>query len=248
MLVLGLGRLRSCIVLVATIAIEVGCCSAPRNMAATSSAPGSVPHPASSAPTAAVPIYADRDDDSILDLCDRCPDTAESFNGYQDEDGCPEKVVVVDNEDLVWDAIYFERNSALVRESQREVIAAQVGHLRRHLEVERVVCIGRAASDERDPANLALARAEALCAAYEQEGIDATRLVTRSMGPHSMPGERRDPDARRQAHARPEMVSGTRVARWNGRFLDGLAAPERIRPESPAPHRPERPGCPASRP
>jgi OmpA-OmpF porin, OOP family len=32
----------------------------------------------------------DRDGDGILDDVDQCPDEAETFNGYQDEDGCPE--------------------------------------------------------------------------------------------------------------------------------------------------------------
>jgi outer membrane protein OmpA-like peptidoglycan-associated protein len=34
---------------------------------------------------------ADRDGDGILDKNDTCPDEAETVNGYQDEDGCPEK-------------------------------------------------------------------------------------------------------------------------------------------------------------
>ncbi len=33
----------------------------------------------------------DKDDDGILDNVDQCPDVPESFNDYQDDDGCPEK-------------------------------------------------------------------------------------------------------------------------------------------------------------
>jgi outer membrane protein OmpA-like peptidoglycan-associated protein len=33
----------------------------------------------------------DRDGDTILDADDRCPDEPEDFDGYEDEDGCPEK-------------------------------------------------------------------------------------------------------------------------------------------------------------
>jgi len=37
----------------------------------------------------------DRDGDGIADRSDRCPDQPESFNGYQDEDGCPDSGRVV---------------------------------------------------------------------------------------------------------------------------------------------------------
>jgi len=33
----------------------------------------------------------DNDEDGILDHIDKCPDVPESFNDYQDDDGCPEK-------------------------------------------------------------------------------------------------------------------------------------------------------------
>jgi outer membrane protein OmpA-like peptidoglycan-associated protein len=43
----------------------------------------------SSAP-APVPLPGDRDGDGILDPDDACPDRPENYNGYQDEDGCPD--------------------------------------------------------------------------------------------------------------------------------------------------------------
>jgi hypothetical protein len=36
------------------------------------------------------PDYRDRDHDGIIDLKDRCPDEPEDFDGFQDEDGCPD--------------------------------------------------------------------------------------------------------------------------------------------------------------
>ena len=33
----------------------------------------------------------DRDGDGYLDPTDKCPDQPENFNGYQDEDGCPDE-------------------------------------------------------------------------------------------------------------------------------------------------------------
>ncbi len=36
------------------------------------------------------PKPGDRDGDGILDTVDKCPDDPENYNGYQDEDGCPD--------------------------------------------------------------------------------------------------------------------------------------------------------------
>jgi len=33
---------------------------------------------------------SDRDGDGILDSQDKCPELKESYNGFQDTDGCPE--------------------------------------------------------------------------------------------------------------------------------------------------------------
>jgi hypothetical protein len=33
----------------------------------------------------------DRDGDGVPDDLDKCPDEPETFNGYEDEDGCPDK-------------------------------------------------------------------------------------------------------------------------------------------------------------
>jgi outer membrane protein OmpA-like peptidoglycan-associated protein len=39
---------------------------------------------------AAPPAPGDRDGDGLLDPVDQCPDHAENYNGFQDEDGCPD--------------------------------------------------------------------------------------------------------------------------------------------------------------
>lgn len=38
------------------------------------------------------PVTVDRDGDGIPDELDQCPDDPETFNGYEDEDGCPDEV------------------------------------------------------------------------------------------------------------------------------------------------------------
>jgi hypothetical protein len=46
--------------------------------------------PTAPEPPAAPPPPADADGDGILDDADKCPDQAETKNGYEDDDGCPE--------------------------------------------------------------------------------------------------------------------------------------------------------------
>jgi len=41
-------------------------------------------------PQAPVPVVGDRDGDGYLDPDDRCPDVPETWNSFQDEDGCPD--------------------------------------------------------------------------------------------------------------------------------------------------------------
>jgi OOP family OmpA-OmpF porin len=41
-------------------------------------------------PKGPVPKIGDRDGDGIPDNVDKCPDQPENYNGYQDEDGCPD--------------------------------------------------------------------------------------------------------------------------------------------------------------
>jgi len=36
-------------------------------------------------------IAADRDGDGIPDSVDRCPDEPEDYDGFQDDDGCPDR-------------------------------------------------------------------------------------------------------------------------------------------------------------
>src|SRR5207237_258446 len=46
-------------------------------------------------PGAAGAAGADRDGDGIPDVNDQCPNDPENYNGYQDEDGCPDRMINV---------------------------------------------------------------------------------------------------------------------------------------------------------
>lgn len=187
------------------------------------------------------PSYPDQDDDHILDLCDRCPRQAETFDGFEDEDGCPETVVVTDNEDMWGQPIYFEVNTHEIKDAASELLAAQADFYLRHLELERIACLGSASLDEKEPHELAFARAQALCLRYESLGLSPVRLVAYGMKPTAT-SRPRD----RNAVTSVVLHHGRRVARWNGEALESLDDQPRYRRE-PESSRPVTPICPSLR-
>jgi OmpA-OmpF porin, OOP family len=56
----------------------------------------------------------DRDGDGYLDPDDRCPDAPENFNGFQDEDGCP------DREDTDGDGVTDDRDSCVLEPEDKD--------------------------------------------------------------------------------------------------------------------------------
>ena len=61
----------------------------------------------------------DRDGDGIPDDEDKCPDQPETFNGYQDEDGCPDGkpvVVVTETEVRIADQVFFDTNADTIQQ------------------------------------------------------------------------------------------------------------------------------------
>jgi outer membrane protein OmpA-like peptidoglycan-associated protein len=56
---------------------------------------------------------ADRDHDGIPDDVDRCPDRAETYNGFEDEDGCPDiaDCVIKPGKIQIEDRLFFSRGS-----------------------------------------------------------------------------------------------------------------------------------------
>ena len=56
----------------------------------------------------------DNDHDGIPDVKDKCPNEPETFNGFEDEDGCPDKgsVIIQDNNIVILDKIKFADRSA----------------------------------------------------------------------------------------------------------------------------------------
>lgn len=114
----------------------------------------------------------DPDGDGIVGQWDRCPDVAETRNGYLDDDGCPdEKITELAGIGFAADSARIDEESEPILEHAR-VILADHGQL--------VVEIAGHTSSEGDPEHntaLSLARATAVRAWLIGHGIAAERLL-----------------------------------------------------------------------
>jgi outer membrane protein OmpA-like peptidoglycan-associated protein len=74
--------------------------------------------------------FHDRDNDGIRDEDDKCPDDPETYNGYQDEDGCPDQDVAIDSgsEIEILKSIDFEFDKAVLRPTAPPILDA-VAHM-----------------------------------------------------------------------------------------------------------------------
>ncbi len=125
----------------------------------------------------------DRDFDGKANAADRCPDDPEIYNGFEDEDGCPDPdafagVPMFTDNLFVLRVLYFPSASASLDE------AAYFDQLATWLQsepgLERVAVIGHVAAGEAE--ELALARATAVVSALTARGVASARLMALSAG------------------------------------------------------------------
>jgi outer membrane protein OmpA-like peptidoglycan-associated protein len=121
----------------------------------------------------------DRDGDRIADAVDRCPLDPETYNGTEDEDGCPDRgtVVVSESHITVLDKIYFADGSDEISERSAPILDAVAATLVHNPQILRVEVAGHAATTERDAWTVAAARAGAVRAALLERGVQPERLV-----------------------------------------------------------------------
>jgi outer membrane protein OmpA-like peptidoglycan-associated protein len=107
---------------------------------------------------------ADRDHDGIPDSLDACPDEPETYNGFEDEDGCPDKgrVIVHTGRIEIIDKIYFARNEDRVKPISRPILDAIASTLKGNPQITSVEVQGFASEDEDDPFGLSARRAAAV--------------------------------------------------------------------------------------
>lgn len=127
----------------------------------------------------------DSDGDGILDDTDQCKDKAETQNGYQDSDGCPDEVPEIVKQftgDIK--GINFETNSDEIRKGSFKVLDKAVKVLKDYPEVKLTI---RGHTDSRGDKDhnidLSARRAKSVKAYMVEKGIDAGRLSTVGVGP-----------------------------------------------------------------
>jgi outer membrane protein OmpA-like peptidoglycan-associated protein len=126
----------------------------------------------------------DTDKDGILDDKDKCINEPETKNGFEDADGCPDKIPdAVKKFAGVVQGIYFQQGKSVVRPASKPTLQRAVKVLQDHQSVSFE--ISGHTSSEGDPDfnnKLSQDRADAVKQWIVDQGIDPKRLRTRGAG------------------------------------------------------------------
>ena len=130
------------------------------------------------------PTDKDSDNDGIVDSKDKCPNEAETFNGYEDTDGCPDELPTqVKDFTGVLKGIEFDREKATFSAASLAALDKSAQVLASYPSL-RVLITGHTDDTGGREKNLRLskARAEAVKAYFVSKGIDAARIETKGAG------------------------------------------------------------------
>jgi outer membrane protein OmpA-like peptidoglycan-associated protein len=100
-------------------------------------------------PAAPVP---DNDADRILDIDDRCPNDPETYNGWEDDDGCPDRgqVELRTSGIVIVMGVYFPQRRFEVKPESKEVLDRVAETIAANPDIGEVLVIGSAAGNEGD--------------------------------------------------------------------------------------------------
>jgi outer membrane protein OmpA-like peptidoglycan-associated protein len=130
----------------------------------------------------------DRDHDGIPDNVDKCPDEPETINGFQDDDGCPDKgeskVKITATKVEILDKVYFDTDKSTIQKRSFGLLSQVAAILRANPQVTQVRVEGHTDSQGQDAHNLQLSkdRAAAVRTYLLGKGIDEARLVSEGYG------------------------------------------------------------------
>jgi OOP family OmpA-OmpF porin len=126
----------------------------------------------------------DRDGDGIPDNVDKCPDEPETKNGFEDQDGCPDKIPdAVKKFSGVVQGIYFKQGSAVIRPDSKPALNQAVKVLQEYPSIGFE--ISGHTSSEGDPGvndKLSQDRADSVKQYIVDQGVDPKRIKTRGAG------------------------------------------------------------------
>ncbi len=127
----------------------------------------------------------DKDGDGILDIDDNCEDKPETYNGFDDQDGCPDELPEeVSKFDGVLKGIYFDTGKATIRRRSRTVLQTVVDMMSKYPSV-KVEIVGHTDNQGKHDKNVKLSedRAKSVKQFLVDKGIDGDRIVTSGRGP-----------------------------------------------------------------
>ncbi|MEW6440422.1 MAG: OmpA family protein [bacterium] len=130
----------------------------------------------------------DLDRDGIPDLRDRCRDEPETYNGYQEADGCPDRVparaVLAPGKIEILEPLRFDQETQELIPGAVEPVLRDVAALMRENPQIRIRIEAHADSSltAEQSSSLCARRAENVRAALVAEGVDAARLETADKG------------------------------------------------------------------
>ncbi len=129
------------------------------------------------------PATLDSDGDRIPDRNDKCPYEPETYNGIEDEDGCPDRgrVIVSASKIEIFDQLFFAKDSARLAPQMLPLIDALTATLQHNPELTLVEVAGHACDDS-DPRSISQSRADAVRSELVRRGIPASRLRARGYG------------------------------------------------------------------
>jgi outer membrane protein OmpA-like peptidoglycan-associated protein len=142
----------------------------------------------------------DQDQDGILDSTDECDEEPETYNGFKDEDGCPDE----EPQELkqftgVVRGIRFASGKAVIRADSYRTLDRAAKVLKQYPEV-RLEIVGHTDSTGSRETNVELSqrRAEAVKKYLAGKGIEESRLQVRGAGPDEPIGDNKTNAGRAQ--------------------------------------------------
>ncbi len=127
----------------------------------------------------------DTDGDGIFDDKDKCPNEPETKNGFEDQDGCPDKVPdAVKKFTGVIEGIYFDQGKATIRAQSKPVLTNVEKVLTSYPSVSLEIS-GHTSSEGDEAFNQKLSqdRADAVKQWLVDAGVPPERIKTRGAGP-----------------------------------------------------------------
>lgn len=129
----------------------------------------------------------DRDGDGIPDHLDKCPDEPETYNGYKDDDGCPdgkELVQITETEIKIFQKVFFDTGKDRIQKKSFALLDTVSTVLKRNPQITRMRVEGHTDDVGADADNLELSRrrAEAVRAYLIDQGIEPGRVQFEGYG------------------------------------------------------------------